>query len=573
MDIEFLYDDDDKKSDEEEAVERLRLGEFLMKYNLIDQSMVPEILEKQKEAGLRFGETILEMGLLTEDQINWALADHLGIPYVDLTMEMVDLDIVKMFPIEMLKHYSFIPFVKFEDEITIAITDPTNTRAISDIKTITGCKVKVAVALRAKIREILDQIASSGLDTVDFDQIASEARPEPDEKVEKGKEKPKEAPGLAFIHFHLLEALRRRATEVHIEPTKYELRIRYRIYGVLHDVKSEPMSIHYAVVNRIKMMANLSVSEIRPQTAYLKSKIGGQDLTVSVSSVPGIWGESVVLRILQPIAPKELGQLNLPPRALNTIQRSLAFLSGLVIVTGSAREARHRLFYTLLNAVRAADKRVISIENPVRRKFDFATQINLVDCPSFSALDVLEMIHTQSPDVIGIEQLDAEGGALASLLNESSLNSRLIIGGLPYSNIYDAFEYLIQNLPSTFPLAANLRVIVSQSVFPKLCDETKEAYAPPQWFLEEAGLGVDEATFYRPAVSKDRKTSPYCGELELFELLPMSTRLKDILFSKSDKPRVREFIESACRPGVREKALKKVLDGELFLEDVLIRMA
>ncbi len=573
MAIEFIYDENDAKSNEEEAVERLRLGEFLMKYDLLDQSKVPEILKRQKEAGLRFGETILEMGLLTEDQINWALADHLGIPYVDLTMEMVDLDIVKMFPIEMLKHYSFIPFVKFEDEITIAITDPTDTQAISDIKTITGCEVKVSVALRSRIRDILDQIASSSLDTVDFDQMAAKTGPEPDEKAETGNEAPKEAPGLAFIHFHLSEALRRRATEVHIEPTKYELRIRYRIFGVLHDVKSEPMSIHYAVVNRAKMMANLTVSETRPQTSYLKSKIEKQDLTVSVSSVPGIWGESIVLRILQPITPGELAQLNLPSRSLNTIQRSLAFLSGLVIVTGSAREARHRLFYTLLNAVRSADKRVISIENPVRRKFDFATQINLVDYPNFSAVDVLEMIHTQSPDVIGIEQLDAEGGKLVSLLNESALNSRLVIGGLPYTSIYDAFEYLIQNLPSTFPLAANLRVIISQSVFPKLCDETKEAYEPPQWFLEEAGLGVDEATFYRPPQRNARKSASYCGELEIFELLPMTTRLKDILFSKSDKPRIREFIESACRPSIREKALKKVLSGELFLEDVLIRMS
>ncbi|OQY26798.1 MAG: hypothetical protein B6244_12485 [Candidatus Cloacimonetes bacterium 4572_55] len=580
IDIQFLEDENIEKIEDEGISEKLRLGDILIKYDLIDDTEVPNILEKQTETGLRFGETILQMGLLTEDQINWALAYHLDIPYVDLKFDMVDVNLARSFPIKMLKQHIIVPVAHFENEITVAMSDPTNHQAIKDIKSVTDRDVKVSIALRQKVLNVLDQVEFLKSDARDVDSISSDEFESHKAKPSQRQDFAEGTSGLAFIHFHLMQALNYEATEIHLEPFQDELRIRYRINRTLRYAKSEPKSIYFAVINRIKGLVGIPVSEAVPRMGYMKNKIGEEELTVQVSFLPGIWGESVVLRILHPVVPQMLEYLNFSSDDLDYIRRQLDSLSGLVVATGPLAESRRQLLYTLVSHVQSRDKRIIMIENPVREKFDFATQIDLMDNPHISAYEILKMIDTQSPDVIVVDRLDGEDGTLLPLLVDCAVNNRLILVGLPYFDPYHALQYLIQNLPFTMPIAANLRFIISQSVFPRLCDETKETYQPSARLLAEADLkDAKDANFYRPASEKGLRSSGYCGEVEIFELLRLSNELKDILFSKvpffnrtSNQRKFREVIESREKRGVFEQAIERVLEGELFLEDVLARV-
>ncbi len=577
MDIQFIEEEKLVSKEEGESTERLRLGEILIKYDMLDGSQIPKILEKQKELGLRFGEAILAMALLTEDQINWALAYHLDIPYVDLTPDMVDMPLVQSFPIKLLKQNMFVPLVRYDKEITVVMADPTLTQAVADIRSITGCEVKVSVALRERIAAILDKLAVKD-ETLDLDIITTnEFVPQKGISSSKRKDITEDTSGLAFIHFHLMHAVNHHANEIHIEPLEDKMRIRYRIYGSLREVKSESSSVHYTVVNRLKIMTDLPVSEVMPQTTHLKIKIGDKNLTVAVSMVPGLWGESIVMRILQHLDPAALDKIDLSPDDLTDVQKYLDSMSGFIVVSGPVAEARQRLLYTLLNHAKSTNRRIITIENPVRQHLDFATQIDLTEHRKFNASDVLRMIETQSPDIIMIGRLDREGGDLLPLLLENSLNGRLVIVGLPYGDVYHAFEYLTQHVPSLVPLAAKLQFILAQNVFPRLSDN-KEAYQPPQHMLDAANLSVTgDIKFYRPIAGKELKTSGYSGETEIYDLLCMTPQFKDLLFSKTtmqsqgDQHKIREFFANRGKPSLREQALQRVLRGELFIDDVLAR--
>lgn len=574
MDFQIVDNVDFQSDNSRGSEERLRLGEILIKYELIDETDVPKILENQRETGLRFGEAVLKMGLLTEDQVNWALAYHLNIPYVELNMDMIDLQLVKSFPVKMLKQYDLIPIVQYDNEISVAMADPTNTQAISDIQSITDRDVKVSVALRKSIHDLLDEISSSGSEAVELGIITTEEyEPSSAANSVKPRESMMDTSGLAFIHFHLIQALNRQAKEIHIEPEEKELRIRYRIFGVLQDVRREAKSIHYAVTNRLKIMGSLPVSQVMPHKCLLKFKIGDQNINVQASIVPGVWGEVIVLQILQPIVPASINEYEFDTDELTFIQKQLLYLSGLGIVTGPVREARTQLLYSLLESVKSTHKRIISIENPIRKKLNFATQIDLVEAEGFTAKDVMQIIDAQAPDVISLNQMDMDSGELISPAIQNALSGRFIFGGLEYNNPFDALEYLMQHAPSPVPLAAKLRFILTQNVFPKLCPSCKEAYEPSKVILDELKIQkTDAVKFYKPVGCKQCKHSGYESEIQLFELFSANDEIKELLFSRADKSAIRECAAKTARVSLRDKAIQKVLTGELSVEDVLIRI-
>jgi len=508
---------------------KIDIGNLLLSYNLITEEQLIKAREESQKRNKEIKEVLIELKYVDEGAINYVLSSHLDLPYVHLSAQMVDHDIVRSIPREILQRYKVVPIMRINGEINLVMADPTDNEAIREIEAISGCSVNVSIGLSGEILEVIDQICKK--------EIVQIKKP--------GEELLVDTSGVAFVYHHLTTALDEGATQIYIEPTSTNLRIRYRKKdGRLDEKKPQPLSLYPGVSSRLKIMANMDTGKKGVfQEANIRSRIGDCEVYLHISVLPSIYGECWAIRILdQAKSIIKLENLGLPQELIPQIKESIN-QRGIIIITGPMGSGKTTTAYSLLSCVNTKNKLVATIEESVLYQNEEFIQIES------RGASALERVISQGADLIMVEDMNNE--QVLKLCFDAALGGRSILGQMFHPYAFDLLDYLIRIGLSPRLIASLLLMIIAQRKVDILCSSCKEKYPSPP----ELGLG----DIYRAKGCQRCNWTGYEGAGYIYEVLVFKERIKEMLVKNEDLKKIEEV---SCEIGF--VSLKKILKERLI---------
>ncbi len=542
-----------------------RLGDVLLAHGLITRQQRRAALEKQKSCGKRLGEILVEDGILTPDELNWALGNLLGIPYVELSPEAIDPEAFALVPYELLERYRAVPMLKVGNELTVAMADPTDTQAVADIAAITGAEIKLAMADASAIEATLAALAPA-------------ERPEERPTVKLPKA-PRRAPsteelladpsGAALVEHHLRQAHQQGADELVFQPAGDQFRVRYRVHGRLVHGGTYPASFLPNVITRLKLMARLDLEAgVLFQEGQVPLEIGGKALEVTASVYNTVHGPGARIRIRAKRAEAwPLRKLGFDAQALECLRRAVASGSGLVVVCGPRRSGCSTTLYALLAEAASPERHVVTLQGFTTCRFPDATQLEVPHGPDYLA--VLGSVAEQAPDVVLAEGLHERD--FWSAFPPEALTTTLLLGEMRAEDTFAALNLLREAGVSDAVLASSLRVIVAQRLVPRLDPHAREPHAPPDHVLDRVAFLMPEAAtgrYYKALTDPDGR-KVFRGLELLYEVLEPTDEVRDLLLEGASGSRLREAVAKAQLTTLRRTAVAKAARGLVELEEAL----
>lgn len=538
------------------------LGEILLKCQLINQEQLQKASDRHKKSEERIGEALIGLGAVTQDEINWALGTQLDIPYLELNEEMVDQDLVKSFPSDILRRYQVIPVIKVNNDITLAMADPTDAQAINDMKALTRAKIKVALATSSNIAAIIDKIFGP---VKAVKEKAPKLQVQPEEMDRQTLERliHKDNSGNTFVNHILIQAIKDKATEIHIQPTSNSIWVRYRIKGILHDRGSYPMELFSQILTRIKMMGGFTpLKKEAFKESYIETQILDKVLDLHLSFLPAIYGESILIRLIsqRKVLPT-LEECGFDKKEISCLSEVLLKPSGVIIVTGGEKSDRTSILYSLLGRINTPQKKIVTIEDNVQHRVREFVQI---ETEKGNYGQTLEGVLGHNPDAVMIK--DLEDKEVLGLSFHAALAGKLILGELSYQNSFDALEYLLSTDLERILISSTLLVIIAQKLVYRLCDKCKEPDTPRKIKGLEWG---EDATFYRAKGCKECRFTGRTDRILINEILPVTSKLKESILAGEHGAAIRQKAKKAGMKTIFDKGLQKAKQGTISLEEIL----
>ncbi|MCX5902989.1 MAG: GspE/PulE family protein [Proteobacteria bacterium] len=516
---------------------RKLLGEMLIDEGLITAEQLNKAIVQQKQSGLRLGQLLIRLGLVTEEGIIATLGDQAGIPYVNLDNYIIDPKVISLIPESLARSGLIIPLFKIGSTLTIAMADPLNVKAIDEARRKAGCEVDMAVSTEEQIRRAIDSYF--GLSS-SIEDIVKEAI-EGDLKVTvegAGMEAGLEAPIIRLANLIIFQAVRDNASDIHFEPDEHKLGVRYRIDGILHETVSPPKHLQAALISRVKIMANMDIAETRaPQDGGFQINADGRAIEFRVSSFPTIYGENVVLRILdQSKSVLSLEDLGFSPDILERYQKLLASPYGIILVTGPTGSGKTTTLYAALNSINSIDKNFITIEDPVEYRLPHIRQTQVNPKAGITFASGMRSILRQDPDVIMV-------GEMRDVLH---------LGIEP------------------FLVASSTIAVLAQRLVRAICPNCRAPYTPSPKLLQGFNLKEDTAReFYRGKGCKACRNTGYRGRSGIYELIAINEEIRKLILENASTTAIRDAARrSQQMKSLREDGLAKVLRGLTTLEEV-----
>jgi type IV pilus assembly protein PilB len=552
--------------------DRLRLGDLLVDAGVVTADELAESLDAQRSiigSRRRLGHVLVDLGFATERQIADCLADQLGLEVADLTKVPLSPGAVRLLSRGVAQRLGVIVVARDGDRLTVAVTDPTDVVALDDVRLHTGAsELTVLVATESQVRDHLTRVWSLSEDSTDattyFDEIEL-ASPE----QEDGGASADDAPTVRLVSLVLADAVRAGASDIHLEPQRETLRVRYRVDGVLRDVMSVPRSAMASVVSRLKIVSGLDIAERRlPQDGRTRITVDGQHVDARVSTLPSIHGEKVVLRLLaraDQIPP--LDGLGLEPDQLAVLRHALSAVQGLVLITGPTGTGKTSTLYSALDDIHSTERNIVTLEDPVEVQMTGITQVQVHERSGLTFSRGLRAVLRQDPDVVLLGEIrDSETAGLAV---RASLTGHLVLTTLHTNSAVSAMTRLVDIGVEPFMVASALSAVVAQRLVRRPCPSCSVPDDPDPALLES--LGVDSsmiagATPLRGEGCADCGTSGYRGRTGIFEVLLVDQHLRRVL---GRDPTERAIVEAATGlRTLRDAALAKALSGETTFEEV-----
>jgi type IV pilus assembly protein PilB len=552
---------------------RRRLGEILVEAGLLTPERLEEALERQKRTGERLGKVLLEMGIASEAEVARAVASQLGLEYLDLTQVLPDEQAMLVLPEHMARRYQVIPLRLADGKLTLGMVDPLDVLALDDVRRHTGYEIVPAVITLDDFQRTLNQYPA--LDE-NLEAMIREIRVRtPDEEMglDRLRQLVDEAPVVRLVNQIILQAIRQRASDIHIEPQESRMRVRYRIDGILYNVMTPPRDIQAAVISRIKIMAEIDIAERRrPQDGRIAFKVDEREYDLRVNTMPTVFGEKVVMRILDKSAMMVgIDKIGLLPDTHRRFEQMMGKPYGIILLTGPTGSGKSTTLYSMLNRLNSTERNIITIEDPVEYHLPGINQVQVNPKAGLTFATGLRAFLRQDPDIIMVGEIRDEETARIAI--HAALTGHLVLSTLHTNDAPGAVTRLVDMGIESFLVASSVIGVVAQRLVRVLCDRCKEAYSAPPDLLRRLGVGETghhaPVTFYRAVGCEFCNAVGYRGRTGIFEIMILDEVLRDLVAKEAPAAAIREAAVARGMRTLGEDGLEKILLGITTPEEVL----
>ena len=558
-----------------------RLTELLINNKLISAEHLAQALKVQAAKGGKLSDIIVELKFVKENELISVLSEGLGLPLIDLKRFKIDLELAKIIPVEIARHYQIIPISKMGDTITLAMADPLNIFAIDHVEALTGFKINPIISSLADINQTIelsypdtakgiidDLVKEMTVSSIELIKEEKEVTPS-DQELDRISH---EAPVIKVVNMMLEEAIKKKASDVLVEPFEKKLRVRFRIDGMLREQKAPPKTMHAPIVSRIKIIAELDIAEHRlPQDGRFKVKILNRQVDFRVSVLPSSYGEKVALRIL------DKSQINLDVKklgfsdyALGVLAKVSALPHGMILVCGPTGSGKTTTLYSVLKSVDSPDKNIVTVEDPVEFQLEGINQVTAKPEIGLTFAAALRSILRQDPDIIMIGEIrDYETVDIAI---KSALTGHLVLSTLHTTTAAGAVVRLVNMGVEPYLINSSLVCVVAQRLVRKICPHCKEEYIVKQEVLESLKLNIDtskDMKFFRGKGCTNCFNMGYLGRIGIAEVLLLTSSVRDLILSKAQEHIIKQKAREEGMRTLREDALSQALKGMTTLEETL----
>jgi type IV pilus assembly protein PilB len=594
-----------------------KLGEILVRENLLTPQQLREALDYQREHGGRLGFNLVKLGLVSDEMVTAVLSRQYGVPSVNLDLFDVDASVIRLIPREVAEKYSVLPLSRVGATLTLAMVDPTNVFAMDDIKFMTGLNIEPVVVSEAGVQEAIDEyygqskeielasvvdVAVAGLgangngngngggfniaadavslDHLDFDEGAGEGV----EVIEENDEidvmtltrMDEDAPVVRLVNVLLVDALQRGASDIHVEPYEKDLRIRFRIDGVLYDVMHPPMRLRDALISRIKIMSKLDISEKRlPQDGRIKIKLKAdgrsRELDFRVSTLPTLFGEKVVMRLLdKEKLMLDMTKLGFEEESLAKFKRNISKPYGMVLVTGPTGSGKTNTLYSALQALNTNETNIMTAEDPVEFNLAGINQVQMKEQIGLNFAAALRSFLRQDPNIILVGEIrDFETAEIAI---KAALTGHLVLSTLHTNDAPSTISRLMNMGIEPFLVATSVNLIQAQRLIRRICSECKTEQPTPAEALTEIGFSAEEAKhvkiFRGQGCAKCNNTG-YKGRVGLYEVMEITDDMRELILIGASALELRKRAIEQGMLTLRRSGLVKIKSGVTTIDEVV----
>ncbi|HYO60029.1 type IV-A pilus assembly ATPase PilB [Archangium sp.] len=557
-----------------------RLGELLVRENLISVQQLRKAQEEQQKTGTRIGTALIKTGAIEESKLTDFLSKQYGVPAINLKDFDIDAEIIKLVPKEVAEKHLVVPVNRAGPSLIVAMCDPSNIYAVDDLKFLTGYNVEPVVASEISIREAIERYyAEKGPDmNALVDELSEEievAKEEEEEgNVEQMARAADDAPVVKLVNLILQDSIKKRASDIHVEPYEKDFRVRFRIDGSLYEVMRPPMKLKNAITSRLKIMANLDISERRlPQDGRIKIKLGGgKEMDFRVSVCPTLFGEKVVLRLLDKSNLQlDMTKLGFDPQPLAWFKEAIERPYGMVLVTGPTGSGKTTTLYSALSMLNQIDTNVATAEDPVEFNFAGINQVQMHEDIGLNFAAALRSFLRQDPDIIMIGEIrDFETGEIAV---KAALTGHLVLSTLHTNDAPGTVSRLLNMGIEPFLVTASLNLILAQRLCRRLCPACKRpAESVDEQALINAGVPAEKLgafTMYEKVGCRDCNDRGYRGRVAVYEVMPFWDGLKELVINGASTGELKQEAIRLGMSSLRMSALAKMMDGVTTLDEVV----
>ncbi|MDO8107799.1 ATPase, T2SS/T4P/T4SS family [Isoptericola sp. b441] len=548
-----------------------QLGDILLDNGLLTEAQLMAALDEQVIRGQSLGRVLVEMGTVTEAQLVKALAAQVDMEFIELAEYPVDRAAVATLPAAVCRKYTILPITIHAGVLYLAMADPGNVIAVDDARTLSRMPVQTVVATRDELEqaiarycradEEIDDLASSFEDTAEA------------EDVSVGEAVEDDAPIVRFVNLLVTQAITDRASDIHIEPAEDDMRVRYRIDGVLHEMQHAPKNIQAGIISRLKIMSDIDIAERRkPQDGRMSVVHEGRKVDLRVATLPTVWGEKVVMRILDnSTASLDLRELSFLDENLDVYAESYQKPYGMILVTGPTGSGKSTTLYATLNAVSRPEINVITVEDPVEYRLAGINQVQVNPKAGLTFAGALRSILRSDPDVVLLGEIrDHETAQIAI---EAALTGHLVLSTLHTNDAPSAVTRLVEMGIEPFLVGSALDCVVAQRLARRLCSKCKESYTPSEVELIAARFpwspGDDVPTLYRPTGCQACSHTGYKGRMALHEVMRVTEEIERLAVGHASSAEIGHTAREQGMTTLRDDGWAKVMLGQTSLEEVL----
>jgi len=555
-----------------------RLGEMLVKANLITEEQLRKALAQQETSGGRLGANLVKLGFISEDDITSFLSKQYGVPSINLSHFDIDSAVIKLIPSEIAQKHMVVPISRTGNVLTVAMADPSNIFAIDDIKFMTGFKVEPVVAAETSVKNAINKYYDSAglvediMKSFDDKDVSQVADMEEDINMAELQQATEDAPVVKLVNLIMADAIKKGASDIHIEPYEKAFRVRYRIDGILYEVMSPPMKLKAAITSRVKIMAQLDIAERRlPQDGRIKIKMGQKEMDFRVSTLPTIFGEKVVLRLLDKSSLQlDMTKLGFEAKALADFEQAILAPYGMVLVTGPTGSGKTTTLYSALNRINTPEINIMTAEDPVEYNLPGINQVQMKPEIGLNFASALRSFLRQDPDIIMVGEIrDYETAEIAI---KAALTGHLVLSTIHTNDAPSTVSRLLNMGVEPFLVAASTNLILAQRLLRKVCQNCKEEVQVPPQVLVNLGFSPEEAKSLRLYHGKGCMAcseTGYRGRVALYEVMVIRENVKELILQGASTSELRELARKNGMKTLREAGLQKIRDGVTTIEEVL----
>ena len=556
---------------------RPRIGEVLIEQGFIAREQLESVLREMGESrGQPLGAQLVQRGMITDEELARSLAHQNGLPFISLRDEAIDAETARLVSEKMARTYKLLPIRHHDERIRVALADPTFTFLLDTLRLKTGRKMEPCIATEREILEAIEAtFNATGTALAEILASAEESRvqrvSESDEGgIDEDIDDVNQAPVIKLVDHYISHALHSRASDIHVEPRERDMRVRFRIDGVLHEVTPPPKRFQNAVISRLKIMSELDISERRrPQDGRFKIRSRDRVVDFRVSSLPTVNGEKIVIRIL------DKNNLNLDLSALGfaldemqIFQRAITKPYGMILVTGPTGSGKTTTLYSALSTISSPDKNIVTVEDPVEYRLDEINQVQAKTEIGFSFSEGLRSILRQDPDVIMIGEIrDLETAEIAI---KAALTGHLVFSTLHTNDAASTLTRLTDMGIPGYLVTASMNLVVAQRLTRRVCAQCRQPYRPDREMLATLGLPPDpEYTFYNARGCPDCAGTGYRGRVAIYELMEITAGVKRCINQGMTAQDLKEYARQRGMRTLRDAGVRKIAEGITTVEEVL----